>query len=84
MPEQANAMALLKRRTDAEWDLAMGPYWDSLPEADMLMTKEMMPASALPLLQDSTMVFCAHSPQSSNMMVTTALKHARGLLIKAP
>jgi hypothetical protein len=53
---QANALALLKRRTEAEWDLAMGPYWGSLPAPGSLLTKEMVPAAALPLLQDGTMV----------------------------
>ena len=67
MHEQANAIKLLERRTDPEWDLAMGPYWDSLPEPGALMTKEMMPAGALPFLQDSTMVRTAPAVAAARM-----------------
>ena len=44
-----------------DWNVAMGPYWDSLPKPEELMTKEWMPPAALPLLQDSTMVRSLHT-----------------------
>lgn len=54
---QEHALWLLKKRAvNKEWDLIMGPYWNSLPEQGTLNTKETFPRNSLSLLQDDSMV----------------------------
>lgn len=57
VPAQENALWLLKKRAvNPDWDIAMGPYWESLPRQGELMTKETFPRSSLSLLQDDSLV----------------------------
>ena len=48
---------LKKKAVNKEWNVIMGPYWDSLPKQGTLNTKETFPRSSLSLLQDDSMVF---------------------------
>jgi len=54
---QENALWLLKKKeVNKEWNVIMGPYWDSLPAQGTLNTKETFPRASLDLLQDGSMV----------------------------
>lgn len=58
---QENALWLLKKRAvNKEWDVIMGPYWDSLPQQGTLHTKETFPRNSLHLLQDDSMVLARY------------------------
>jgi len=63
---QENALWLLKKKeVNKEWNVIMGPYWDSLPKQGTLNTKETFPRASLDLLQDGSMVHllplqCSH------------------------
>ena len=56
---QENALWLLKKKAvNKDWNVIMGPYWESLPQQGTLNTKETFPRSSLSLLQDDSMVSC--------------------------
>ncbi|CAK0787098.1 hypothetical protein CVIRNUC_010314 [Coccomyxa viridis] len=53
---EENALWLLKKKAvNKDWNVIMGPYWESLPKQGTLNTKETFPRSSLSLLQDDSM-----------------------------
>ena len=59
-------MNLLRQQRDSpEWNASMLPYWESLPGAGGIITKENMPTDALPLLQDPGLAGMRHTDASS-------------------